>query len=109
MNILVINSGSSSIKFQLIQMPSEELTCSGMVERVGHPDAILKYKTHETDFQETLRIDTHKEGLKKIVDLLLDEEIGVIRKPDEIDVVGHRVVHGGNIFSNIRKYGNTPP
>jgi len=72
-----------------------------MVERVGHPDAILKYKTLATDFQETLRIDTHKEGLKKIVDLLLDKERGVIREADEIDVVGHRVVHGGNAFSNI--------
>ncbi|QAA83139.1 acetate kinase [Aequorivita sp. H23M31] len=101
MNILVINSGSSSIKFQLIQMPSEEVICSGMVERVGHPDAVLKYKTSSVNINQTLNIDTHADGLKEIVELLLDPEKGVIRDTSEIAVVGHRVVHGGNAFSNI--------
>ena len=101
MNILVINAGSSSIKFQLIQMPSKELICSGIVERIGYKDAILKYKTNTVDIQQILWINTHREGLKRIVDLLLDPEKGVIRDAAEIQVVGHRVVHGGNIFSNI--------
>ena len=72
MNILVINSGSSSIKFQLIKMPSEELICNGIVERIGHEDAVLKYKANTINIQKTERLNTHKEGLKKIVELLSD-------------------------------------
>ncbi|MCZ4318375.1 acetate kinase [Aequorivita viscosa] len=100
MNILVINSGSSSIKFQLIEMPSEALICSGLVERIGHTDAVLKYKTNTVAFQETSSIKTHKQGLHKIVELLLHAEKGVIKSTSDIEVVGHRVVHGGNSFSN---------
>lgn len=101
MNILVINSGSSSIKFQLIEMPSAAIICSGIVERIGHIDAIVKYKTSNFETQQILEIDSHNEGLKRVVDLLLDSKNGVIKNTDEIDVVGHRVVHGGNAFSNI--------
>jgi acetate kinase len=100
MNILVINSGSSSIKFQLINMPSEELICNGIVERIGHEDAVLIYKTNTINIEKTESINTHKKGLKKIVDLLLHPEKGVIQNTDDIEVVGHRVVHGGNSFSN---------
>ena len=100
MNILIINSGSSSIKFQLIQMPSETLICSGLVERIGQKDAILNYKTDAVDLKEVGYIENHNEGLKKVVNLLLDTEKGVIKNTDEIEIVGHRVVHGGNSFSN---------
>jgi acetate kinase len=100
MNILVINSGSSSIKFQLINMPSEELICNGIVERIGHEDAVLIYKTNTINIEKTESINTHKEGLKKIVELLLHPENGVINNTDDIEVVGHRIVHGGNSFSN---------
>ncbi|WP_026838620.1 acetate/propionate family kinase [Gillisia sp. JM1] len=100
MNILVINSGSSSIKFQLIQMPSEALLCSGLIERIGEKDAILNYKTNTVKLQQTDNIPTHKQGLNKIVDLLLDSKNGVIENIKEIEAVGHRVVHGGNSFSN---------
>lgn len=100
MNILVINSGSSSIKFQLIQMPSETLVCSGLVERIGQKDAIINYETNKTDTKEIHSIKNHNEGLKLVVDLLLDPEKGVIKNTDEIEIVGHRVVHGGNSFSN---------
>ncbi len=101
MNILVINSGSSSVKFQLIEMPSEALICSGSVERIGYKDAILKYKTSSgITLQETDNIETHNEGLRKIVEVLLDPEKGVIENRDEIAVVGHRIVHGGNSFSD---------
>ncbi|MUU77043.1 acetate/propionate family kinase [Winogradskyella endarachnes] len=99
MNILVINSGSSSIKFQLIQMPSETLVCSGLVERVGQKDAILNYETNTVDIKEIHHIANHNEGLQRVVDLLLDPEKGVIKNTDEIEIVGHRVVHGGNSFS----------
>ncbi|NRD23684.1 acetate kinase [Winogradskyella litoriviva] len=100
MNILVINSGSSSIKFQLIQMPSETLVCSGLVERIGQKDAIINYETNKIDTKEIHSIKNHNEGLKLVVDLLLDAEKGVITNTDEIEIVGHRVVHGGNSFSN---------
>lgn len=100
MNILIINSGSSSIKFQLIEMPSEALICSGLVERIGNDDAVLNYKTTSTSIKQTDAIKTHNEGLKKIVELLLDPEKGVIKSTDDIKIVGHRVVHGGNSFSN---------
>ena len=100
MKILVINSGSSSIKFQLLQMPSEELICNGIVERIGQEDAILKYKSNSHDFQQKAVLNTHKEGLQKIAELLLDPEKGVIKDTSEIAIVGHRVVHGGNSFSN---------
>ncbi|NEN24507.1 acetate kinase [Cryomorpha ignava] len=100
MNILVINSGSSSVKFQLIEMPSEVLICSGLVERIGHADAILNYKTRSgVAFRQIDHIESHSEGLRKIVELLLDPEKGVIANKDEIAVVGHRVVHGGKLFS----------
>lgn len=100
MNILVINSGSSSIKFQLIQMPSETLICSGLVERIGEKDAILNYKTDSVNIKQIESIANHTEGLQKVVNLLLDPEKGVISNTDDIEIVGHRVVHGGNSFSN---------
>lgn len=99
MKILIINSGSSSIKFQIILMPSEELICSGIVERIGQDDAILKYNTNSTAIEEIEKIASHKEGLQKIVELLLNPEKGVIKNTNEINAVGHRVVHGGNSFS----------
>ena len=100
MNILIINSGSSSIKFQLIEMPTEVLICSGLAERIGDEDAVLKYKTNTFDFEQIEPLNSHKEALQKIVALLLHSEKGVIQNTDEIEVVGHRVVHGGNSFSN---------
>lgn len=100
MNILVINAGSSSIKFQLLKMPAEVIVCSGMVERIGEEDAILSYKTNKTESTQTQAIATHKSGLEKIVSLLLDVDKGVVKNIEEIDAVGHRVVHGGRLFSN---------
>ena len=101
MNILVINSGSSSIKFQLIEMPSEVLLCSGSVERIGDKDASIKCKTSSgATVQQTDHIESHNEGLRKIVEVLLDPEKGVIENRNEIKVVGHRIVHGGKSFSD---------
>ena len=100
MNILIINSGSSSIKFQLIEMPSEVLICSGIVERIGHKDAFINYKTNSATLQQIDTIKTHSEGLQKIVELLLDPENAVIKDTNEVEAVGHRIVHGGSSFSN---------
>ncbi|REE25950.1 acetate kinase [Winogradskyella pacifica] len=120
MNILIINSGSSSIKFQLIQMPSETLLCTGLVERIGQKDAILNYKTDLVDIKQIEQIENHSDGLQKVVDLLLNPEKGVIKNTNEIEIIGHRVVHGGNSFSNttlitdavkqdIKKFGSLAP
>jgi len=100
MKILVINSGSSSIKYQLFNMPQEEVICSGLVERIGLEDAEIHYKSNDNKIDEVVKIPTHKVGLEKVVSLLLDEKVGVINSTSEIEAVGHRVVHGGSTFSN---------
>ncbi|AGC75264.1 acetate kinase [Nonlabens dokdonensis] len=100
MNILVLNAGSSSIKFQLLQLPQGKVVCSGMVERIGGKDAILSYKTDATEFKKETDVTTHKNGLTKIVSLLLDHDKGVITIVNEIHAVGHRVVHGGKLFTD---------
>ena len=100
MKILVINSGSSSIKYQLFLMPEQKVICSGLVERIGLENAEIHYNTKNNIHNETTNIPNHKIGLEKIVSLLLDASIGVLKTTSEIDAVGHRVVHGGSTFSN---------
>ena len=99
MKILVINSGSSSIKYQLFKMPEEQVICSGMVERIGQVNAVIHYKGAGHKIDTVTEIPNHKVGLEKIVALLLHETTGVISSPDEIEAIGHRVVHGGSEFS----------
>ena len=99
MNILIINAGSSSIKFQLIQMPLEKVVCSGMVERIGSDEAVFNYTSDTVKVDEKTSIATHRIGLEKIARVLMNPEKGVIKNSSEIDAVGHRVVHGGNSFA----------
>lgn len=99
MKIVIINSGSSSIKYQLIDMPNQEVICSGMIDRIGLETSNLTYVTNTTKLEESLPIANHKLGLVKIANLLMDEKVGVIKSTDEIEAVGHRVVHGGASFS----------
>jgi len=100
MKIVIINSGSSSIKYQLIEMPTYEVICSGMIDRIGLETSNLTYVTNTNKIEETLPIPNHKIGLQKIAHLLMDEIVGVIKSTKEIKAVGHRVVHGGSDFSN---------
>jgi acetate kinase len=100
MKIVIINSGSSSIKYQLIDMPANEVICSGMIDRIGLESSNFSYVTNTVKIEETLPIANHKMGLQKIAQLLMDEKVGVIKSTSEIDAVGHRVVHGGSNFSN---------
>jgi acetate kinase len=100
MKIVIINAGSSSIKYQLIEMPSIEVICSGMIDRIGLETSNFTYKTNTVSLEETLPIPNHKIGLKKIAELLMDDEKGVIKSTNEIHAVGHRVVHGGSSFSD---------
>lgn len=100
MKILIINSGSSSIKYQLMIMPTNEVICSGMIDRIGLETSNVTFKTASNSVEEILSIATHKIGLQKVADMLLDTEKGVIKSTSEIEAVGHRVVHGGSYFSN---------
>lgn len=81
-------------------MPTNEVICSGMIDRIGLDTSNLTYVTDTNKLQETLPIANHKIGLEKIAKLLMDEKVGVINSTEEIEAVGHRVVHGGNAFSN---------
>jgi len=103
MNIFVINSGSSSIKYQLITMPAATVLCSGIVERIGMLDATIIHKSFKNGKElvkrETVAIADHADGLQEVARLLTDPEMGVISDPSAITAVGHRVVHGGESFA----------
>lgn len=103
MNVFVINSGSSSIKYQLIRMPEAEVVCSGLIDRIGLEESTIQHKIFRNNTEEVIKeilsIPDHGTGLKEVSRLLTDPRVGVIRDPKEIDVVGHRVVHGGEAFS----------
>jgi acetate kinase len=99
MNILVLNAGSSSLKYQLISMPSQEVQCIGLVERIGMRDAIFTHERGAQTHNETCPIIDHTVALKKVETALMHSEYGVLKSVDEIDAVGHRVVHGGSRFT----------
>ena len=99
MKILVVNCGSSSLKFQLIDSETEQVSASGLCERIGL-DGSITYKKNGEKYQETIDLPNHGVALKKVLDSLLDEKIGVIKSLKEIDAVGHRLVHGGEKFSS---------
>ncbi|WP_207493357.1 acetate/propionate family kinase [Aridibaculum aurantiacum] len=104
MNIFVVNSGSSSIKYQLFKMPDEKPICSGLVERIGLENSMITHKVfaggEEKKISATLDLPDHEAGLHEVARLLADPEIGVIKDPAEINAVGHRVVHGGESFAS---------
>ena len=104
MNVFVINSASSSIKYQLIQMPQAAIICSGIIDRIASAESTIHHKTflqdNEQRRKENISAGDHAAGLKHVARLLVDPEIGVVKDPSEIDVVGHRVVHGGESFSD---------
>ena len=104
MNLFVVNSGSSSIKYQLFKMPLEKPICTGLVERIGLENSVITHKVfangEEKIVRRTLDLADHEAGLHEVAQLLTDAEIGVIHNPDEIEAVGHRVVHGGESFAS---------
>lgn len=99
MKILVINSGSSSIKFQLIEMPEKKVLASGMVERIGLDQSKVQLNTGEKSYEQIKEISNHEQGLELVAKLLLEPSAALLKNADEIDAVGHRVVHGGSTFS----------
>ncbi len=101
MKILVINTGSSSIKYQLFEMEDHTVLAGGMVERIGEASSKITYKVYGENPQKTESnevITDHKTGLLRVVSLLVDEKLGVIKDKSEVGAIGHRVVHGGEEF-----------
>ena len=100
MKVLVINCGSSSLKYQLIDSESEEVLAKGLVERIGIPGSVL---THRPEGKDKVVIETpmedHNIAVKLVIDALVDKDHGVIADLSEIGAVGHRVVHGGEKFN----------
>ncbi|MDY4010507.1 MAG: acetate kinase, partial [Fusobacterium gastrosuis] len=101
MKVLVINCGSSSLKYQLVNPESGEVFAKGLCERIGIDGSKLEYEVVAKDFEKKLEIPmpTHKEALELVISHLTDKEIGVIASVNEVDAIGHRVVHGGEEFA----------
>lgn len=100
MKVLVLNSGSSSIKYQIFSMPEKLVICSGSVERIGLSDSILKHQSDKSDIKKSILATNHSTALTVIVDVILDKDHGVISDVNDIKAVGHRVVHGGSDFKD---------
>lgn len=96
--IIAINAGSSSLKFQLFEMPSEKVITKGLVERIGLPDSIFTISVNGEKVTQTTDIANHEVAVKMLLDSLIEN--GIIESFDEIDGVGHRVVHGGEVFAD---------
>ena len=99
MKILVINAGSSSLKYQLIDMQDESVIAKGLVERIGIEGSKLTHKYDGKEFELTVPMKDHSAAMKHVLDALKDAEHGVIKSIDEIGAVGHRVLHGGDKFT----------
>lgn len=101
MKVLVLNSGSSSIKYQLFNMEEEKVLAKGVVERIGIENAFLEFENHLGD-EVTIEneIPNHAKGIELVINSLLDENHGVLDSMEEINAVGHRVVHGGEKFAH---------
>lgn len=99
MIVLVVNCGSSSLKYQLINMDNEEVMAKGLVEKIGLPDSQLTHKWNGQKKEIKQSIPDHQVAVKLVLDILTDAECGVIKSMDAIDAVGHRVVHGGEEFA----------
>ncbi len=100
MKILVLNCGSSSVKYKLIDTDGNNVMAEGGVEKIGLHDGFLKYKLSDgSKAIKELGLTDHKGAVKAVLDILTDPELGCIKSYDEIDAVGHRVVHGAEKFS----------
>ncbi len=106
MKVLVVNAGSSSLKYQLLDTETEALLAKGICERIGETVGILDHRKYTNDggeekeikFKEEVVIPNHSVATRMVVDALTDPVKGVIKSMDEIEAVGHRVVHGGPYF-----------
>ena len=99
MKILVVNCGSSSLKYQLIDMDNETLLAKGNFERIGEQEAFVTHKVNGEKYVTKAPVMNHEEALKIVLEQLIHQDYGVIKDLSEISAVGHRLVHGGELFS----------
>ncbi|MGI6213831.1 MAG: acetate/propionate family kinase [Christensenellales bacterium] len=99
MKVLIVNAGSSSLKYQVIDMSDEQLLCKGLVECIGMEGSNLVHKTNGKELKITRQIADHTDALRVVLSALTDKEYGVVKDIKEIFAVGHRVVHSGEDFS----------
>lgn len=101
MKILVLNCGSSSIKYQLIDMDDQNLMAEGIIEKIGENIALFTYKSEKyTVKKQKMQIDNHELGLNLIISTLIDSDKGILTSLDDIDAVGHRLVHAGEHYAD---------
>jgi acetate kinase len=99
MKVFVVNGGSSSIKYQLYQMPDARALAGGVVEKIGQPQANLRHERGGEECSAEVKANSHEEAMELVLNTLIDKDAGVIGDVSEIDAVGHRVVHGGEKFT----------
>jgi len=99
MKILVINCGSSSLKYQLIEMEDESVVAKGSVERINMEGSKLTHKANGTSTEFVQEMGNHSDAIKLVLEVLTNEKVGVIKSINEISAFGHRYVHGGE-YSN---------
>ncbi|MGF6905849.1 acetate/propionate family kinase [Fusobacterium sp. PH5-44] len=102
MKVLVINCGSSSLKYQLMNPENQEVFAKGLCERIGIDGSRMEYEVPAKDYETEIKKDmpTHKEALELVIGAITDKENGVVTSIEDIDAVGHRVVHGGEDFAS---------
>ena len=100
MKILVVNCGSSSLKYQLIDMDGEKLLAKGNFERIGEKESFVTHKVNGEKYVTNTYVKNHEEALKIVLEQLVHKTYGVIKDLSEISAVGHRLVHGGEIFNS---------
>lgn len=102
MKVLVLNCGSSSLKYQLIDMENEEVLCKGLVERIGIDGSILKHEKEGLDGKHVVEqpMKDHKDAIGHVLNAVVDPTVGAVKEMKEIDAVGHRIVHGGEKFAS---------
>ena len=99
MQVLVVNCGSSSLKYQVLDMPSETLLCKGLVERIGIDGSVIKHeKIGMPKYVKEVPMNDHNEAILHVIDALIDREYGVVKDMSEIEAIGHRIVTGGERY-----------
>lgn len=100
MKVLVLNSGSSSLKYQVIDMETEEMLVKGYFERIGQANSFLTHKVNGVKHKFEQQVKNHEDAIQFVLDRITNDHYGVIKNLNELGGIGHRVVHGGEKFSN---------
>ena len=100
MKVLVINAGSSSLKYQLLNLENNELMCKGLMERIGIDGKLTHSPMGKDKVEKEINMANHSDAIKVLIDAITDAEYGVVKSMNEIDAVGHRVVHAGEYFND---------